>query len=121
MHGSARRIFAPNAGEDNAGLWLKRGILKLPPGCCLKFNLEIMPVKEKVEHTHFFSFLFLPKVQKSFLSGLPDFSWYKTPKMFKIYQIATKYDPKLDHMCIKYTNIFNFKTLPNGPKLAFLV
>jgi hypothetical protein len=45
------------------------------------------------------------------------------PNYHKIYQIAIKYSSghKIDQMAIIYTIIFHIKTLPNLPKLGFLV
>jgi hypothetical protein len=58
-------------------------------------------------------------------AGLPDISWYKTPKQEKIYQITNKIYQiylsicQIDETAIKYTNIFHCKTLQNLPKLGF--
>jgi hypothetical protein len=62
---------------------------------------------------------------------LPDFPWYNIPNWGKIYQITIKYSKrpqnityglKIDQMNINIpTNIGNYNTLENLPKLGFLV
>jgi hypothetical protein len=63
-------------------------------------------------------------------SGLPDFFLIKHTKTginipigHKIYQITIKIPNghKIDKMAENYTYIFHCKTLPNLPKLGFLV
>jgi hypothetical protein len=64
-------------------------------------------------------------------TGLPDFSWYETPKWEKYTKMTTRYTKsikiyemavcKIDQIVIKFTNIFLCKTLQNLPKLEFLV
>jgi hypothetical protein len=51
-----------------------------------------------------------------FQPGLQDFSWYKTPKLGKIYQIATKYNK---WPLYTYNKILHCKTLQNVPKFRF--
>jgi hypothetical protein len=62
--------------------------------------------------------------------GLPDFSWYRIPKIEKSTkgtQKCTKCSKnipevrKILHMDTKYVNIFQSKALQNLPKLVFLV
>jgi hypothetical protein len=45
------------------------------------------------------------------------------PNAHKIYQMALNIPngPKIFQMSMKYTNIFNYKTLKNVPNFAFLV
>jgi hypothetical protein len=63
-------------------------------------------------------------------TGLPNFSWYNKPKRGKIYQMTTKCNKwplnlpigsKIYQIAIKYTNIFQYKTLKNLPKMVVLV
>jgi hypothetical protein len=63
-------------------------------------------------------------------SGLPDFSWYSTPKRGKYTKMTTKCKKlpqnirngsKIDQISIKFTHTFRCKTLQNLPKLVFLV
>jgi hypothetical protein len=63
-------------------------------------------------------------------SGLPDFSWFMTPKQEKMYQINTQCPTwsdnipdvqKIFRMSIKYINLFQSENLENFPKLGFLV
>jgi hypothetical protein len=62
--------------------------------------------------------------------GLPDFSWYMTPKLEKMYKVNIKCIKrsknilnvrKIFQVATKYINIFQHKALQNGPKLGFLV
>jgi hypothetical protein len=57
-------------------------------------------------------------------AGLPDFSWFKIPKLGKIYQITTKYTkspqniPNYHKICqitTKYTKLP--QNIPNGHKI----
>jgi hypothetical protein len=62
-------------------------------------------------------------------AGLPDFSWHNIPKLWKMYQIATKLPNyhKINEMAVIYSkwrqnvpNIFYSKVLQNLPKLGVL-